>query len=82
MVMQGMPGVGIEPDVSCRNMVMRMMFVMLDLAIDAAQHLRHRWRDHAQQNGKHSEPGTDFLTVADEHGESASRRTKQERNEC
>jgi hypothetical protein len=73
MVMQRVPGVRIECDLGCRSMVMRMMFVMLDLAMCAAQHLRHRWRDYAQQDGKYPEPGTDFLTVTDKHGESARR---------
>ena len=61
---------------------MRMMFVMPDLAMYTAKYLRHRWRDHAQQDGEHPEPGTDFLTVTDEHGESASRRKNRRGNEC
>jgi len=45
-----------------------------DLAMHAAQHLGHHRRDHAQQDGKHPEPGTDLLTVAVEHGESPRRK--------
>ena len=59
------PGVGIQRDPDSRMMVM--MLVMLDVAIGSAQHLRHRRRDHAQQDGKHPKPGTDLLTVAVEH---------------
>ncbi len=64
-----MPGMGIQRDLDGRMMVMEVMRVMLDAAIRAKQHLRHRRRDHAQQDGKHPKPGTDLLTVAVEHGE-------------
>ncbi|MEX3953297.1 hypothetical protein AB4Y40_36815 [Paraburkholderia sp. EG287B] len=79
MVMHGMSGMR---DFDGRLMVMRMMGVMLDLSIHAAQHLGHRRREHAQQDGKHPEPGTKLLTVAVEHRESARRQNKLEGKEC
>ncbi len=68
------PCMGIQRDLDARMMVMGMMRVMFDIAMHGTQHLGHRRRNHAQQDGKHPEPGTDLLTVAGEHDESVKRR--------
>ncbi|MEM5451908.1 hypothetical protein [Paraburkholderia guartelaensis] len=68
------PGMGIARNLDSQLRVMSMMGVMRDAAMHAAQHLGHRRRDHAQQDGKHPEPGTDLLTVAVKHGESTRRK--------
>ncbi|MGU7779079.1 hypothetical protein [Burkholderia sp. PU8-34] len=69
------PGMGIQRNRDGRMMVMQMMRVMLDIAIRAAQHLGHRRRDHAQQDGKHPEVSPD-LQAAAEHGGEIKRRFK------
>ncbi|MCP3727564.1 hypothetical protein M3I53_31350 [Paraburkholderia sp. CNPSo 3272] len=63
---------GIARNLNSQLRVMGMMGVMLDAAMRAAQHLGHRRGDHAQQDGKHPEPGTHLPTVAVEHGESTT----------